>query len=131
MYIYFTIQKYENFVTSFFFILKANFEIKVWRYQMGNQKPNNEGQTIQWPKEGKWSTIHYQESKNWATQTLLKYRGELGCSSWSVCSSCYTIGTSRATHVKNLVTSHEQEKERIWLWKTEIVEMMYFLGLSR
>ena len=40
-----------------------------------------------------------------------------------VSSSCSTSGTNRVNSVKNLATSHEQGKDRIWLQQTENINV--------
>jgi hypothetical protein len=74
-----------------------------WRYQSGNQNPYiEEKQTTQWPKEKvqkdkqRW-TKHTYKTKDRVTGTLLKFGGELRCS---------TSDTRRVNVVTNPVISH-------------------------
>ena len=73
--------------------------------KVGNQNPEIEGQTTQWPKEK--STKDKQRStkhthKDRVTRTPLKTGDELRCSGM-VGSSCSTSGTRRVTLVTNAV----------------------------
>jgi hypothetical protein len=102
---------------DFFFSLKIflneTFSLwtlrRVWRYQRGNWNPYiEEEQRTQWPKEiiqkdKQRSTKHTYKTKDRVTQTPLKPRGELRCS---------TSDTHRVNLVTNPVRSHERGKDR-------------------
>ena len=94
---------------------------KVLRYQRSNQKPQIEGQTIQWPKEKGQNdklickTLH---RKDRPTRIQRQTMGEPRCTG-RVISSYSTCGIPRVTPVTNLVIGHEWGRTECWLWQTE------------
>jgi len=100
-------------IISSFYLVPIRCNIRVWRYQRGNQKPYiEEGQTTQWLKkkykrENNDLQSTTQKTKDRVKGTPLQTRGELRCSE-KVSNSCSTSGARRVT----LVTSYyAQEKE--------------------
>jgi hypothetical protein len=117
------------------------FEIKlnwfylssVWRYQRGNQNPEIDEQTTQWPnekgqKDKQRSTKHEHKTKDRVTRTPLKTGGEFRCSG-RVGSIWSTVGTRRINLVTNLVISHEWGKKKLFDFKPSGWNIMYISTL--
>ena len=93
----------------------------IWRYQKNASEAVNQRQTdktIQQTSDQKKkkdentnnSSKHtIQKTKDWATGNLQNTGGELRCSG-RLSISCSNSGILPVTHVKNLVISHELEK---------------------
>ena len=89
------------------FLLEEFEDIKgVIRIHKSRKNRQHNGQK---KKDKQWSTKHTHKTKDRATRTPLKTRGELRCSG-RVDSSCSTSGTRRVNLVTKPVISHEWGK---------------------
>ena len=81
----------------------------VWRYQRGNQTPNDQKSMTKRKRTNNELQNTTQKSKDRATQTPLKTRGELMCFG-RVNSSCSTSGTCRVTIATNMLLTEIQAR---------------------